>query len=211
MTDPNLSDGRRGEIARPFAGLALGLLVAAATVACDTDRTPKAPKLTRPGPEYAVPAVQDPLDLARFSQRPCTIFTAEQAEQLHLPDAAEPDLAECVWRDSNADLFYIKLRATVGLSKVYTTDTETHVKDGSIEGSWEPTTLAGYPAAHTRPDSPRICAIEVGVSDTQSFRIDDGGAGNRAAAVRAEDRQDPCARTRVAAALIMQNLRDQAH
>lgn len=197
-------------VSRPFAALVLTLVVAASSAACDTEQPAKKRTLTRPGPEYAVPAVQDPLDLTLYTKRPCTIVTSTQVEQLHLPQGAEPDLAECEWKDDH--VFWVKLRATVGLAKAYKNDTEAWVRDGKIESSWEPTTLAGYPAAHTRPDSgaAHICAIEVGVSDTQSFRIDDSGAGNRPAAVGSEDRQDPCARTRVAAEFVIQNLRDGA-
>lgn len=211
MTSPR-RPARPGQAAREGAAFLVGLLVAAGSLACQageppteaTETTPTSPSTV---PDYTVPAVHDPLDLSRYVERPCTILTAKQIEQLHVPSSAKPDYGDCTWKESDNHLFWVVVRPAIGLAKIYRS---LESQSESIDGAWEPTTVAGYPAAYSGYGRQDRCAIEVGVSDTQSFRIDDSGAGDRAAAVSPAERQDPCARTRVAAELIIQNLRDGA-
>lgn len=223
MSDPCTLVTGRHTVARGITVTLCGFIAAIALAGCDGEEPLTQNKLPRPGPEYTVPPVQHPLDLAKYLERACSILHAEQVDQLELPGDRVQGVHACRWEDSLADAkrkdgntgsFTVSVR-DIGLPEVFAINTKRQNPQAGVYGSsgprsWEPTTVAGYPAAHTRPRSPDICSIEVGVSYTQSFEVSDTGAGDRGAAVGEGNSKDACARTTMTAEFIIDNLMKQS-
>ncbi len=128
-------------------------------------------------PSNGAPKVNNPLEVSRFEQDPCSILTAAQAGGLSLSASGkEEDGAlglDCKWRneDSNSQVaigFYTN--DPRGLSGSYAANEE-----GKYAYFKPLPPIEGYPAITTNRTDRRadgICFIEVGVSDQLSFHVD---------------------------------------
>ncbi|MGH3433134.1 MAG: DUF3558 family protein [Thermocrispum sp.] len=189
----------------------IGLM--AALAACDaTPASPKTPTST----QKAI-VIEQPLDLSAYKKRrTCWLLGESQVAELALPEVQMPSLSSCTWRkrgrpdtgDGYIDIFLLSVHSSTIPYQVH----EPRGSTGLVP--WKAEVVEGYPAARQSMTDGRvdeeICMFEVGVGNEQAFAIHDNGGGDRAAAVGAETaRKDPCARARMAATFIIENLNDQ--
>lgn len=179
---------------RPSLLLPAALFILAITGACTTttEGSPEPATITDtstettssnedPGdrelPYAGAPAVDNPLDTARYQQDPCQALTAAQAQELNVKTPGEPyDGAlgkACNFEgrsdtQARADVRFLD-KLPYGLSSTYQAN-----EDGKYEFFDELQPIEGYPAvaragADDRPNGG--CTVEVGTSDEISFEI----------------------------------------
>lgn len=169
--------------------------------------------VVRPGADYVVPAVGDPLDLRQLADDPCQLLTKQQAADLGLPRAQQTPPSMCKWSDDSGsllDALHAGPRTRGGLTSAY----QQYLRTGERQGftsSWEPVTVEGYPAAYVNVALEREygqCVLQVGVADDQVLRVEDSSSANAAKAEPSGTAA--CARATKAAEQIIGNLRRNA-
>jgi hypothetical protein len=127
-------------------------------------------------PYAGAPAVEDPLDTAKFQQDPCKALTSTQTENLNVQSGEPHDGGlgnACEFRGRSDRLALIDIafadKYPHGLSAVY---------QANDDGKWaffeELSPIEGYPAvAYDGVDQRDTggCAVEVGTSDEIAFEV----------------------------------------
>lgn len=129
-------------------------------------------------PTNGAPKVENPLKgTSRFEQDPCSILTAEQAENLDLPATGKKDEGaaglDCEWRNPDTRgrvTIGLLVNIDSGLSAAYAA----HERgEYSLFDSLPP--VEGYPAVALGIDDHRsegLCSVEVGLTDQLAFHVD---------------------------------------
>jgi hypothetical protein len=120
------------------------------------------------------PRVQKSWDASSYRDKPCALFTDDQARVLGYLEpgsifTGEPDAATCM-RDSgsgpNGDFVVKYYYATDLLGKIYRREI---LYPGVNSAS--PTTIAGQPALKPTMSDAAICTVAVALADTQGFEV----------------------------------------
>ncbi len=120
----------------------------------------------------AAPPVAHPLDASKVLGQPCTALTASDLTGLNIVNAiskpkSDANGSQCSWAGDSGGSLSIgwETADTNGLSDVY-------AKSSTI-AYWQPTTVAGYPAAYgdalSDQRSQGVCVIDTAVSDKLYF------------------------------------------
>jgi hypothetical protein len=170
---------------------------------------------SRPGEEYVVPEIADPLDLRKFAVDSCGIISVEHASKLDIHDPALAGGNTCKFsagpQNGNAEI-YVGVRLGRGLASTY----ELYLEIGSRQGfdaSWEPVALANYPAAHMNGDLDRKygrCTLLVGVADDQILRVEAGAAVHRPDEKANTVDWPACEHARAVARAVISGLREES-
>jgi hypothetical protein len=152
------------------------------------------------GSSIQAPRVADPLDATRFVNDPCSALTAPELTAIDAKNAVASGPVNtvgntgCSWSGESGGGINIgwQTAESNGLSDLY-------AHSGMI-AYWQPTTVAGYPAAHGDPlgdnRSLGACMISVAVNDHLYFESDYTGP----------NADTSCALARQAAADVIKNL-----
>ncbi|MFC5111315.1 DUF3558 family protein [Kibdelosporangium philippinense] len=155
-------------------GITTLLLLAACSEPPQADRTTATPTPTRirPGIPTIPPPIPRPLDASKFRDRPCDLFTDEQAAALGYPlekrPGVVPEESYCV-RDSLADVtvdysIWYRHDGTDLFALAHRRETGEWIGDASVS-----ITVEGQPAIK-RPGAEH-CAVLIGLSTTESIKI----------------------------------------
>jgi hypothetical protein len=119
------------------------------------------------------PPVPRPLDATAHRDKPCALFTDEQAKVLGYlqPGSPEvqPELARCSWRSETlgeSDLNVDYYPATDLLGQLYRRETTTWPTN-----SMAPVTIAAQPALKTTLPTPELCKVALALTDNQAVEI----------------------------------------
>jgi hypothetical protein len=160
-------------------------------------------------PSAGAPKVEDPLEISRFEQDPCSTLTTDQIQNLNLPASGEeeeiPYGVGCTWRNSStrgsASIGIINGTGT-GLSGAYAANEE-----GKYSYFNPLPDIEGYPAVATDTHDRRssgICIVLVGVTDQVavqfSVRLSDANVGQK----------EPCEVAAEVAGMALQTMKDGA-
>jgi hypothetical protein len=127
-------------------------------------------------PSDGAPDIKDPLDISKFLADPCRVLTAEQTEQLGVPQTGEPSEETlgkvCSWRNPEtrgATDIRMDEKYRRGLSAVYAAD-----KRGEYVYFKPLEPIEGYPAVASDITDERdrgTCIISVGVANDLMFAV----------------------------------------
>lgn len=174
-----------------FTGLASVTLSCSPTEAHEPpSREPRpVPSLSTP---YRLPSVPPRVgkqwDALRFKDRPCDLFTDEQAQRIGFVepgwiDTPRDGFKQC-WRMNGRKSFYVKFYDTDLVGKVYRREM---IWPGGEDAT--PVTVVGQPALRVVFPGGDQCAIAVAIADNQGFEvyIDEEGADARVHATMAAE------------------------
>lgn len=170
-------------------------------------------KPTHPDAGYAVPKIDEPLDVQQFKNDPCALLRDADSARLGLSSAKEIAPTSCRWSRGESSPFVgitAGPRIGGGLRQAY----KTYLQVGKTQGfktSWEPAEISGYPAALTNGSLELkygMCVVQVGVADDQLLRLE-GGAMEPASG-QANGTATSCARLSRAASAVIENARNRS-
>ncbi len=174
--------------------------------------TEPAPPSTGEGddlPTDGAPKVEEPLDISRFEQDPCSTLATDQIKNLNLPATGEEEAIPygvgCTWRNpstrGSASVGILNGTGT-GLSGAYAAD-----KRGDYAYFNPLPDVEGYPAVATDLEDRRssgICIVLVGVTDEVavqfSVRLSEANVGQK----------EPCEVAADVAGMALQTMKDGA-
>ncbi|GDY33792.1 DUF3558 domain-containing protein [Gandjariella thermophila] len=143
----------------------------------------------------------DPIDVAGYTGRPCALVRPDQLAQHHQP-AGTPSGRDCNWPAASTDRPSFTAHAD-------TTSGGLDPLRRHPPPFFEPTTIGGYPAAHTDTDhgGPQHghCTVNVGVADS-SLVVVTATYENRSAA----NATAPCPDADMFATLVLSNIKTAA-
>nr|WP_279388411.1 DUF3558 domain-containing protein [Tamaricihabitans halophyticus] len=154
------------------------------------ENPPSSSAAEQPGDE--VPKVQDPLDLAKFEQDPCSSLTVSQLDDLgvNTTGEAKDDIfgPVCRWKsDGVASVsVYYTVKGAKGMAQEYA-NRDQHAYFEPMEP------VRGYPLVARATDNPENitrCDVAVGVTDESIVQISITQSLNK------EGKEDPCVATR---------------
>lgn len=165
-------------IPRRRIAVSLAGVVALAVTACTAAPEPGPASQTATNSPSRLPTnrphIPRPLDAGSYRDKPCALFTDEQALVLGIlepgrPDA-NPDYAVCHRISSPAG------ENDVIISYYFATDLLGEIYRGEAEPLWPmtrllPITVARQPAVRTNPTTTEECKVAVGLADTQGFVV----------------------------------------
>lgn len=119
------------------------------------------PSQQQPGPQ-----IEQPKNLQAVGHA-CELLTSEQLQQLGLGGEPQPD--ESLWGEASCD--WANDAAGVSVTQMNQTSPATMYQNAKTFDEYHPGQVRGYPANHTDRLS-NLCTVDVGVSDTATFRVD---------------------------------------
>lgn len=174
--------------------LAVGVVVAMGGCSGEEPGTPVTPTAgessSGSGSSSEVPSVANPLDISPFLENPCELVPRSAVSDLGYAEPGEPLTAEdssaaalsgpgCVWGEQDS-IRGIQLGIQTGNRKNGVGGLQ-GLYDAYQSGQyvyWEPTTVAGYPAAFLDAVDLRdrgTCSLSVGIADDLSFSVSGNG------------------------------------
>lgn len=119
------------------------------------------------------PPIPRPLDANTYRDKPCTLFTDEQARVLGYLKPGTPDQtsepARCSWRAErigDADLNVDYYASTDLLGQIYRRETTSWPSNSLL-----PLTIAGQPALRTTFPTTELCRVALGLTNNQAVEI----------------------------------------
>lgn len=162
---------------RHFIGLLLVLLVVSAACGEQQPSEPVREQSLHPGDDYSVPTVPEPADAVKFAKAPCSVLTAEQAEEIGVPySEGHPEGHECTWSESSDDKFH-EIFVLISLEQSLADKYEEYRRIGERSGydaTWEPVTIGRHPAAvSVNGVRQRVasCTVHIAISDRQLLSV----------------------------------------
>lgn len=166
------------------SGLAAMFTLSACSGSAGGHPTPEDPPQSNTAPSQAstsnepdhtaAPTVHNPLDVSDLKDDPCTALSDPQQDKLHLRTGTEKKGKigpYCIYKYANDS----ENSVSVGISKPLRGGlADVYAKQEAL-GRFEPTTIAGYPAAYASPYQDRSdqgeCQLYVGLTDTDAARL----------------------------------------
>ncbi|MHA6800468.1 DUF3558 domain-containing protein [Bounagaea algeriensis] len=165
------------------------------TDAGSEDQQPSSPAESTPSQQQNTPQIDQPKNLQAVGGA-CELLTPEQLQQLGLGGEPQPD--ESMWGDSSCD--WRNDNAMASVTQLNRTSPETMYQNAKTFDEFHPAKVQGYPANH-RDRMSNLCSVDVGVSDSASFRIDFTRTGGDA-----PEMQDPCGYADTIATEVLKNI-----
>ncbi|GAB2732670.1 hypothetical protein GCM10027174_01530 [Salinifilum aidingensis] len=157
---------------------------------------PSSQAQSTPGQQQdAAPRIDQPKNLQAVGSA-CELLKPEQLQQLGLGTEPKPDESlwgdsSCTWENDNA-IVSLTQQNRIGAQGMY--------KNAKSFDEYHPAEVQGYPANHTDRQS-RLCTVNVGVSDSASFRVGFTRTGGKA-----PEMQDPCGFADTIATQVLKNI-----